>query len=302
MGTFQKQRDTNIALVQGIVSGLIILKDVFLYPRLPKQSTQLSLNEIFEEIDKQDAEIREGYEVIPEELYIRYASDEDIERIKKSQLVHLIGRTPVVDREALVELYIDEKFSFAEKPNLIDKTLLALRLMKEEPVFIHKYWMISHDNRSIALEGEVDPLFGSGGPYFLKPGEIEELKTILDSLNKIDFNENTSYQIACDRFGRSYFKKYSWDQVIDLCIAFEALYCKGETISGSKGDIIGLACSMLLGETNSEREEILEHIKTAYKLRNKVVHGSLPNFSEMVKLEPLLTNYVRKSLLKLMPT
>jgi hypothetical protein len=161
--------------------------------------------------------------------------------------------------------------------------------------------MISHDNKSSALEGTVDPLFGSGPAYFLKPNDIKGLKTILDSLNKIDFNENTSYQIACDRLGRSYSNKYSWDQIIDLCIAFEALCCKGETIYGNKGEIIGLACSMLLGETNSERDEIFGNLKSAYKLRNKVVHGSLPDFVEMMRIEPLLTNYLRKSLLKLMP-
>lgn len=61
-------------------------KDIFLYPQLPLKSTHLSTNEIFEEIARQDAEIREGYEIIPEELYIRYTSEEDIERIKKKSI------------------------------------------------------------------------------------------------------------------------------------------------------------------------------------------------------------------------
>ncbi len=147
MGTFQKKRDSNIALVQGIISGLIILKDVFLYPQLPPKSAHLSVNEIFGEIARQDAEIREGYEIIPDQLYIRYASEEDVERIKKNQLVGLIGRTPIVDREAIVELYADEEYNITKKPNLIDKLLLTLRLLKQEPVFIHKYWMISHDSK-----------------------------------------------------------------------------------------------------------------------------------------------------------
>jgi len=304
MGTFQKKKNTDRAIVQGIISGLIILKDTFLYPQLPPKTPHLSVNEIFNEITRQDAEIRKGYEIIPDRLFIRYASEEDIKRIKNTPLAHMIGRTPTVDREALIELYADEEFNIAKRPNIIDKTLLALRLLKEEPIFIHKYWMVSYDNKSTAMEGDMDPLFGSGPAYFLKPADIEELRRILGSLNNVDFDKNTSYQIACDRFGRSYSNIFSWDQIIDLCIAFEALYSKGETISGSKGEIIGLACSMLLGETNLERAEISNNLRVAYKIRNKVVHGSTPrvsDFEQMIRLGPILSNYLRKSLLKLIP-
>jgi len=71
MGTFQKKSEKNRALIQGVISRLIILKDIFLYPQLSPKDPRLSVNEIFKEIAKQDAEIREGFEIIPDKLYIR---------------------------------------------------------------------------------------------------------------------------------------------------------------------------------------------------------------------------------------
>ena len=65
------------------------------------------------------------------------------------------------------------------------------------------------------------------------------------------------------------------DRIIDLAIAFEALFIDEKTsTSNVMGEFVGLGCSMLLGTNIVERKEIKEFLKKAFAIRNKLVHGS----------------------------
>jgi hypothetical protein len=48
---------------------------------------------------------------------------------------------------------------------------------------------------------------------------------------------------------------------------------------GSTGTAIATACSMLLGKTDIERNEIYDFLMETYRLRNKIVHGSVVDYS-----------------------
>ena len=104
-------------------------------------------------------------------------------------------------------------------------------------------------------------------------------------------------RIACDRFGRSYLSAKVEDKLIDICIALEALYLRGSQDSSGKGQTIGLACSMLLGQDEKERGEIFSTLAEAFKLRNNIVHGSPTNMEKIASITPNIEDFLRRSLL-----
>jgi len=55
--------------------------------------------------------------------------------------------------------------------------------------------------------------------------------------------------------------------------SFEALFLKGEK-TREQHTLIPIACAMLLGKTDKERQEIKILLNLAYTIRNQIVHGS----------------------------
>jgi len=112
-----------------------------------------------------------------------------------------------------------------------------------------------------------------GTSYALNFEEIQNLKKLIKKIQKIDFSKQKSLHIACKRFQRAYQEYDVEDRLIDYMIAFEALFLKGEKRTTSRGKIIAIACSTLLGKNNEEREEIKNTLNMAYSMRNDIVHG-----------------------------
>ena len=110
--------------------------------------------------------------------------------------------------------------------------------------------------------------------YVLDFEEIPRLRRIIKKIQSIDFSKQKSLDLACRRFQRAYEEKDVEDQLIDLMIAFEALFLKGEKGVPSKGKLIAVACSVLIGKSEKEREKIKETLEKAYLIRNSIVHGS----------------------------
>lgn len=136
--------------------------------------------------------------------------------------------------------------------------------------------------------------------YTLFPDDKIILAKILNDIKDIDFNKEIPFRIACDRFSSYYHDKSPEDKLLDLCIGFEALFCKGERYS-PMGQVIGLACSMLLGEDNQQRKNISDVLENSFCLRNKIVHGRDYNQIEISENLPVLENYMRKAILRLNP-
>jgi len=65
------------------------------------------------------------------------------------------------------------------------------------------------------------------------------------------------------------------------------------------GQVIGLACSMLLGKNIDERKMIKENIELAFSCRNDVVHGQDFDFDQIYKLIPDFEDYLRRSIFHL---
>jgi len=85
-------------------------------------------------------------------------------------------------------------------------------------------------------------------------------------------------------------------------IAFEALFLKGDKAPSNTGQMIGLACSTLLGKNETEREEIRRFFMRAYRMRNRIVHGSEISPQERKDFPDFilqLKEYLRESINKL---
>lgn len=126
-------------------------------------------------------------------------------------------------------------------------------------------------------------------------------------IQQVDIENRKNLRLACKRFEHAYETISPEDQLIDLIIALEILFLKGEEALSHKGTVIGIGCSMLLGRNNEEREQIRKVLKKAYSIRNDIVHGSEFKVPIIADKEYILTefinkveNYLRESLNKLL--
>jgi len=184
--------------------------------------------------------------------------------------------------------------------DLIEKGLLAFRLLKPGQIHLIAIITIPPNPLSMTSMKHTSQIMRPTGKYDLIMNDVNKLKNIIQQLNQLDLNKYPSIRIACDRFNRSYADKYSEDKLIDLCIGFEALYCKGEKFS-PMGSTIGLACSMLLGVDDKHRHEIYYVLEKCFSLRNDIVHGKTYDNALAADLAPSLEKLLRMSILRLIP-
>jgi hypothetical protein len=261
---------------------------------------------IFEPPSDKWEEFQRGLDLIQSKLQLRNANQAVLDWISQFRATFIMSSP---DRTfALLETKIASRDAFMEEePNLLEKTLLAFRLFKEGGIFLNEIFTIGPGiDSEIKHLKHFEPLPNGTTHYELKFEEIEQLTEILRKVQLIDFKHNHSIRIACDRFNKSYLNKYPEDKLIDLCIAFEVLFLLGEKQHSDlgMGQIIGLACSMLIGENKTERTTIFKLIEKGFGLRNKVVHGVHLNtnqISQINKIIPNLEEYLRRSILRLIP-
>ena len=85
----------------------------------------------------------------------------------------------------------------------------------------------------------------------------------------------------------------------------EALFLGGEYQKSDlgMGQVIGLACSMLIGKENTERKGIRNTIESGFNLRNKVVHGYDIDYNRRKRMDEILPDFensLRRSILRLL--
>lgn len=100
--------------------------------------------------------------------------------------------------------------------------------------------------------------------------ENKELASNWKKLQKCSLN-NKAFNIALKRFLLSG-QRYGEDALIDIMIAFEAIYL-GVTEKSELSFKLGLRCSSFLRD-HYDRMELHEFMKKAYNLRSQIVHGA----------------------------
>ena len=109
--------------------------------------------------------------------------------------------------------------------------------------------------------------------------EIDKAKCLYDRLTNLNTETLEKLQIPIGRWIKSHTYRDSVDKMIDLGIAFEALYLSdiSETTELSFRLRLRLRASWFLGEDKAHRQELMKNFSKIYDWRSKVVHtGKLP--------------------------
>lgn len=233
-------------------------------------------------LKKRENEMTEGIELF-DGMKIRRVSKEDIEDFKTNPILYPSLKS-FSSAMFVLEKYItsdDENFSNIHHTML--NGVLSLRLLKKGDVWGNSmfYILLSEKrelNSSSWEEEHIPEIYGSS--YVLGFDEIPVLRKILENVQGTGFAKRRDLHLACKRFQRAYGETDAEDKLIDLMIAFEALFLRGEKAGTSSGQIVAIACSTLLGKSDEEREEIRRFLAKAYSIRNCIVHGS--EYEELV--------------------
>jgi len=273
----------------------------------PLIGSTMSEEETIEYYRKGAEEIRQGFELIPGKLRIRLASKEDKDRFD----VRLYGRNDQLPEinEVLIEYEAIDPMEFGRHFSTIGKVQLAFCLLKKEHFFLRSvysfYKGVKRFSENLILQPiPIPEIFAQFGPTLFSE-DIHKMMCIYNKINRVDLETNNSMRIACNRFLKSHHNVASDDFLIDLCIAMEALFLGGEYQKSDlgMGQVIGLACCMLIGKGNTERIEIKKTIESGFNLRNKVVHGSDIDYNIRKRMDEILPDFednLRRSILRLL--
>ena len=239
------------------------------------------------------------FELIPDELGFKYLNDDD----KKYYENQYLRNEKLQHEQMVIEWKHEELKDISDINNPLFKTFHALRLLKEGPVFIRYLYTIDEETAQfvkhsnfVVPDSYMD--YHQIYDYELKEEESQSLMQIFDLLNKEEKLDD-NIDLSLDRFQSTYYPKPARDVLLDIMIAFEALFLAGYRAS-SKGKTLAIACSMLLGKTRSERKTIQETLGKFYLIRNDIVHGSKYDNDEIKENFYTLRNYLRRSIIELL--
>jgi len=290
-GNNEKKSEKYIS--QGILLGIKLTYE-------PMMGVDVSRDDQIKDACSKREELVKGIELIPNILRLRTIRKEDLERFRSQKLVIEFFKTEF--GQTLIEWIHHDPYEINKIYNIIEKTLLALRLLQPGNVFLSHIFSYTNDFVfKELLNYRSPPKFYTY--YSLDINQKGTLKDIFNNLLSVEFEKDIPFRISCDRFNSSYYDVLSEDRLIDLCIAFEALFLKGEYKQSDlgMGQVIGLACSMLLGEKKKKRKKISNVLREGFSLRNRVVHGRNFKRSQISEILPDFEDYLRKSILRLIP-
>ena len=280
---------------QTLVKGLTTKKD----SSINKEATGLGVIVGISKLPVEDQwdDLKDGIH-FNRNLKLRAITQEDEEKFenwgfeKKRELEYLV-----------LELKNSTFQKIREDFNPIQNALLAFRLFKTGDIFLEDIYVIPHGIDRIKMRIYATPMPRIFASYKMGKDDIDGITNIFAQIQRVNFKQKSSFMIACDRFGRYYQNYRLEDKLIDLCIGFEALFLKGGHIRTGmgKGELIGLACSMLLGQNNRDRNKISKVLREAFDCRNKLVHGAKVDMLKKWKIFSDLEEYLRKSILRLIP-
>lgn len=261
---------------------------------------------------EREKQLVEGID-ISEGVKVRRISKEDIEHFKSNPFVIPSYTALTIDMFVLEKLITTEDGHDFQADATMRNIVLSLRLLKSGYVSGASVFYISLEERDTAKlfipiecsweEGRKLDIYGF--KYSLDFDKVKDLKELVGKIQSIDFAKRRSLKLACTRFQRAYEEADFEDQLIDIIIAFEALFLK-EKAKSSQGEMIAVACSVLLGKNEEERDTVRRFLREAYSIRNCIVHGSdypkpkIDKEYEMSEFVPKIEDYLRDSIKKLL--
>ena len=268
----------------------------------------MSKEEVMNFLKEREKELVEGIDLF-DGVKIRRISKEDLEDLKTPFLSTLHPFKELAPHMFVLEKYItvEDEHAF-QADTIMRNVVLALRLLKRGYVsgsYVF-YILISKKRQLKSWSWEKEPRRPSGIMYALNFDEIPGLKKIVEKIQGIYFTKRKRLILACKRFQRAYEEADFEDQLIDLMIAFEALFSRKEIEGANPREKIANGCSDLLGKNNEEKEEIRRFLLKARSVRDLIVHGSEYKIEGIVKEYDMfsfvwkLEGYLRESIKKLL--
>jgi len=251
-------------------------------------------------------QIKDGFQ-FSNKTILRLIKKEEIDAFRKEPIFLIDGAEliPLINTKTFV---FEIEGDYKQADRLCYELILAMRLHKTEAVFC-KFFIIKEKAKPIGFGCINPPPPYKPSVYRLNISDIEEVNNWVSKINKVNLDKNSTFRVACERFDRFYEERRVDDKIIDLAIAFEALFTGDITeILRYMGKIVGLGCSMLLGQNAEERKEIKEFLKKLFAVRNDIVHGT--EFKHKIKVNREeygitefsihIHNYLRDSIKKLL--
>lgn len=177
----------------------------------------------------------------------------------------------------------------------IEKAVFAFRLYKEGIVGYNVIVLIPQVKTEQCLGLHRRPwssadVLESQEKYEISHHEIQDLQKFFAEFIALPLNDLT---LAARYFNKSYEEIDTHDSFVDLIIALESLYLKGENLE--LGYKLRMRMSHILSRDSAKRKSIYDTVKKAYKLRGDIIHGAkLPAIDPALLLE--IRKYARESL------
>jgi hypothetical protein len=185
----------------------------------------------------------------------------------------------------------------------IDGMLIILRLFKAGNVG-HNLVQSSHDLDVHAFIGGGTRggfIFQRfiGNEYVLKREEVEPLIDLYNSIPTELITREKSIELAVRRLGFAYGRITHEDKVIDLMIAYEALFFR-KSESGEQRHKLAVRAARLLRQKFDERKELFREIKEFYDKRSILVHASESTTpADLTKMEDYLRTSIKSFIFKI---
>lgn len=166
----------------------------------------------------------------------------------------------------------------AEFPNFdVDKFCQVLSIIANYPVKSLLTWQYIGGDELFNVDSQFPNEMGKfampdhrSGIGVINETDIDKAKDLYELLTNLPSKIRGKLQIAIDRWIKSKTYQTSEDKIIDLAIAFEALYLPDTGESTFK---FAARASWYLGKDRKNRAELFEIFKELYKCRSRVVHG-----------------------------
>ena len=190
----------------------------------------------------------------------------------------LFCKPPPLKKELDKSDQFEIKIESTELPNFdVDKFCQALSIVANYPVKSLLTWQYIGGNELFNVDSRFPNEMGKfampdhlSGISVINETDIDKAKDLYELLTNLPSKIGGKLQIAIKRWIGSKTYQTSEDKIIDLAIAFEALYLPDTGESTFK---FAARASWYLGKDRKNRAELFEVFRELYKCRSRVVHG-----------------------------
>ncbi|CAD6493100.1 MAG: hypothetical protein FFODKBPE_00423 [Candidatus Argoarchaeum ethanivorans] len=185
----------------------------------------------------------------------------------------LVNEYWLINEYLYKDRYINDYAIFIEK-----EFLKFLRIFKSGTIGMHQYQLKSKywDPEYISIGGFIsssDTFVLDHGNYIIQEEEAQKFADLWRKYREIDLLRDRALNTAINRYNDYFTRKEVEDRLIDLMIAFEAIFLR-ETEKMELTFKLALRTAVFLEGKDIKRENLFEFIKRAYDVRSSIIHGS----------------------------